>query len=192
VTSLDEAKRAARAGALAARAAAAAASPGADRQAAAHVLEAVAGLRGVATVAGYLPIRNEFDPRQAMLALAGLGFRLCVPVVEGPARPLAFRTWTPDVATERRHFGVEVPATGAPAVPDLLLVPMLAFDRRGHRLGYGGGFYDRTIAALRARGPLHALGLAYAAQEIAAVPDGETDMPLDAIATERGLLRFAA
>ena len=81
-----------------------------------------------------------------MLALSGLGYRLCVPVVEAPRLPLAFRTWTPGAATERGAFGIEVPVEGAPAEPDLLLVPMLAFDARGHRLGYGGGFYDRTIA----------------------------------------------
>lgn len=190
MTSLDEAKKAARAGALAAREAAAAASVGMARQAAGHVLEAVGELRGVRTVAGYLPIRSELDPRPAMLALGGLGFEICVPVVVGPALPLAFRVWTEDAATERGHFGVEVPAGGAPAVPDVLLVPMLAFDRRGHRLGYGGGFYDRTIAALRAGGPVHVIGLAYAAQEIAAVPDSETDMMLDAVVTERGILRF--
>jgi len=91
------------------------------------------------------------------------------------------------VATERGHFGVHVPREGEPAEPEVLLVPLLAFDARGHRLGYGGGFYDRTIAALRARGEVHALGLAYAAQEIAAVSDGETDMRLDAIVTEAGI-----
>ena len=138
------------------------------------------------TVAGYLPIRSEIDPRPAMLALAGLGYRVCVPVIEGRGRPLAFRAWTPGAATERGPFGVEMPVAGELVEPDVLLVPMLAFDARGHRLGYGGGFYDRTIGALRARREVQALGFAYAAQELPAVPDGETDMRLDAIVTEAG------
>ena len=85
-------------------------------------------------------------------------------------------------------FGIEVPVAGEPAEPDLVLVPMLAFDPRGHRLGYGGGFYDRTIAALRARRPLVALGLAYAGQAVPEVPAGGTDMRLDGIVTEAGVL----
>ena len=142
-------------------------------------------------VAGYLPVRSELDPRPAMLALRGLGYRLCVPVVEAPRLPLGFRTWAPGAATERGAFGIEVPVEGAPAEPDLILVPMLAFDARGHRLGYGGGFYDRTIAALRARRPLVALGLAYAGQELPEVPDGDHDMRLDGIVTEAGVLWLA-
>lgn len=186
---LDASKAAARAGALALRAAAAAASPGAARQAAGHLLAEVAHLRGAEVIAGYLPIRSEIDARPAMLALLGLGRRVCVPVVRGSGRPLEFLAWTPEAETVRGAFGVAVPAVGAAMEPDLLLVPMLAFDARGHRLGYGGGFYDRTIAALRARRPLVAWGLAYAAQELPAVPHGETDMRLDAIVTEAGVLR---
>ena len=182
-------KAAARRVALAARAAAHGAAAGAARLAAGHALEAIGQLRAVATVAGYLPIRSEIDPRAAMLALVGLGYRVAVPVIEGPERPLAFRRWSPEAPTERGAFGVEVPIAGAAAVPEVLLVPLVAFDARGHRLGYGGGFYDRTIAGLRARGEIHAFGLAYAAQEIPAVPDAETDMRLDAIVTEAGILR---
>ncbi len=140
-----------------------------------------------AVVAGYLPIRSEIDPRPAMLAVLALGLQVCVPVIEAVAQPLVFHGWTPECATVRGRFGVEVPATGAVVRPDVLLVPMLAFDARGHRLGYGGGFYDRTIAALRAEGRLLALGLAYAAQEMPAVPLGDHDMRLDAIVTERGI-----
>ncbi len=186
---IPESKAAARAAALMARAAAHAAGAGAARLAAGHVLQVISRLRAVGTVAGYLPIRSEIDPRPAMLALAGLGYRVAVPVVEGSGRPLAFRRWTPGVATERGAFGVEVPVAGAPEEPDVLLVPLLAFDPRGHRLGYGGGFYDRTIAALRDRGDVHALGFAYAAQEVPAVPDSATDMRLDGIVTEAGLMR---
>ena len=111
-----------------------------------------------------------------------------MPVIEASARPLAFRTWRPGVATVAGPLGVEVPVEGEPAEPDVLLVPMLAFDGRGHRLGYGGGFYDRTIAGLRARGRVTAFGFAYAAQQVDEVPDGETDMRLDAVITEAGIL----
>ena len=187
MTGLDAKKLAARSAALAARAAAHAAGAGAARMVAGHALEAIGQQRGVAVVAGYLPVRSELDPRPAMLALSGLGYGLCVPVVEAPRLPLGFRTWTPVAATERGAFGIEVPVGGAPAEPDLILVPMLAFDARGHRLGYGGGFYDRTIAALRARRRLLALGLAYAGQELAEVPDGDHDMRLDGIVTEAGV-----
>ncbi len=192
MSSLDHSKTAARAAALIARAALHAAGPGAARLAAGYALEAIATLRGVETVAGYLPIRSELDPRPAMLALAGLGYRICVPVIEAPDRPLAFRSWSAGAATMRGPFGVEIPVAGEPAEPEVLLVPMLAFDARGHRLGYGGGFYDRTIAALRARRRVWALGLAYAAQEVPAVPDGDTDMRLDAIVTEQGIVWLAA
>jgi 5-formyltetrahydrofolate cyclo-ligase len=179
-------KAAARQAAFAVRAAAHAAGAGAARLAAGHVLELVGSLREVRTVAGYLPIRSEIDPLPAMLALVGLGYRIAVPVIEGRGRPLAFRSWTPGVATERGPYGVRVPVTGEPAEPDALLVPLLAFDAAGHRLGYGGGFYDRTIAALRAGRGAVALGLAYVAQEVAEVPRSETDMRLDAIVTEAG------
>ena len=187
MTELDARKRAARSAALAARAAAHAAGAGAPRLVASHALEAIGPLRGVAMVAGYLPVRSEVDPRPAMLALAGLGYGLCVPVVEAAGRPLGFRRWTPGAATEPGAFGIEVPVAGEPVDPDLVLVPMLAFDARGHRLGYGGGFYDRTIAALRARRPLVALGLAYAGQAVPEVPAGKTDMRLDGIVTEDGV-----
>jgi 5-formyltetrahydrofolate cyclo-ligase len=178
----------ARRAALAARAAAHAAGPGAARLAAGHVLEVLGHLRGVDTVAGYLPIRNEIDPRPAMLALAGLGYRVAVPVVEGPGRPLGFRLWSAEASMAQGAFGIEEPVAGEAAEPDVLLVPLLAFDAAGHRLGYGGGFYDRTIAALRVGRGVHALGLAYAAQEVPAVPRGETDMRLDAVVTEAGVL----
>jgi 5-formyltetrahydrofolate cyclo-ligase len=139
-------------------------------------------------VAGYLPIRDEIDPRPALAALAEKGLAICVPVIEGPGLPLRFVRWTPGDPTGIGAFGVEEPTGGAAAEPDLLLVPLLAFDARGHRLGYGGGFYDRTIAALRARRRIVALGFAYAAQRVAAVPDSATDMRLDGIVTEAGVL----
>ncbi len=107
-------------------------------------------MAGVAS--GYLPIRSELDPRPAMAALAALGWRLALPVVTAAEQPLVFRAWTPDAAMVAAGFGLKVPVDGPEVVPALLLVPMLAFDRRGHRLGYGGGFYDRTLAGLHGRG----------------------------------------
>lgn len=186
MSAVADIKATARAVAAGVRAAAHAAHPGAPRRAAGHVLEAVGQAPGVRLVAGYRPIRSELDPGPAMLALAGCGYGLCLPVVVGPAQPLVFRAWTQGDPLEAGAFGVMVPVAGAVVVPDVLLVPMLAFDGRGHRLGYGGGFYDRTIAALRAGGVL-TLGLAYAAQEVARVPDLETDAALDAVVTEEGV-----
>lgn len=184
---LDAAKAGARRSALEARAAAHAAGAGAARMAAGHALELIGGLRGVATVGVYLPVRSEIDSMPAALALAGLGYRLAVPVVVGPGLALEFRSWTAGAPTVAGAFGVPVPDGGAPAVPDVLLVPLLAFDAGGHRLGYGGGFYDRTIAALRAAGAVQALGFAYAAQQVPAVPVGALDVRLDAVVTEAGI-----
>lgn len=159
----------------------------AARWANAHAVEAI-GRLGPATVAGYMPIGDELDPRPAMAALAASGYLVCVPVVEARGRPLAFHLWTPDAATAPGTYRIAVPVAAEAAEPDVLLVPLLAFDRRGHRLGYGGGYYDRTIAALRARRPVVALGFAYAAQEMALVPDAEFDMRLDGIVSEDGYL----
>jgi 5-formyltetrahydrofolate cyclo-ligase len=189
MTDPAEEKRAARAAAMARRAALHAELPGAARQAAGHLLDEVARARHVGTVSAYLPIRDELDPGPAMLALAGLGYRLCVPVIEGHGQPLRFREWRPGIATVRGPFGVAVPAEGEWLVPEVLVVPMLAFDARAYRLGYGGGFYDRTLGALRAEGEVLALGFAYAGQEVPLVPHGPRDQHLDAVVTEAGVLR---
>lgn len=132
---------------------------------------------------GYMPIRCELDPRPAMAALAACG-PVGVPVIAGAGRPLSFHRWTPGCAMVAGTFGALVPADGAEMVPELVIVPLLAFDRGGARLGYGGGFYDRTLDLLRARGPVLAVGLAYAAQEVGRLPVEPTDQPLDAIVTE--------
>ena len=123
-----------------------------------------------------------------MAVLAALGWRLALPVVIGPGRPLAFRAWAPGEPTVPAAFGLEVPAGGAEVAPDLLLVPMLAFDVRGHRLGYGGGFYDRTIAAPARREPGASAPSASPSRRssVPLLPDSETDMRLDAIVTEAG------
>jgi 5-formyltetrahydrofolate cyclo-ligase len=173
------AKAALRQAAVAARAAAHAAGQGA---AAAHLAAVLAPHAG-AVLAGYLPMRSEIDPRPAMAAHRG---PVCVPVVAGRGRPLAFRAWSPGAALVPGTFGAPVPEEGDWLTPAVLIVPLLAFDRAGYRLGYGGGFYDRTLAALRAAGPVAAIGFAFAAQEVPAVPREPTDAPLDLVVTETG------
>ena len=138
---------------------------------------------GGKVLAGYMPMRTEISPLAAMRAHAVTG-PVCVPVIAGRGLPLRFARWTPDAAMVEGAFGAQVPAVPEWLDPDVLIVPLVAFDRRGGRLGYGGGFYDRTLAALRARGPVLAVGLAFAAQEAEALPLEPTDAPLDMIVTE--------
>lgn len=146
-----------------------------------------------ALVSGFWPIHDEFDPRPLMEALAARGHRLCLPVVVAKGRPLAFRVWAPGDPLEHAGFGLSVPRWDAPpAVPDFLLVPLLAFDRRLYRLGYGGGYFDRTIETLRAHSPaVRAVGVGFAAQEVPEVPALAHDQRLDCIVTERELIRIA-
>lgn len=139
-------------------------------------------------IAGYMPIRTELSPLAAMTALAAHN-TLCVPVVRGAGQPLAFHVWTPGAAMVAGAFGAQVPADVIPAIPDTVIVPMVAFDARCARLGYGGGFYDRTLQGLRARAPaLRVVGFAHDAQEVAEVPLEPTDQPLDAVITPTRLL----
>ena len=142
------------------------------------------------TVSGFWPIGDEFDPRPLMEALAARGHQLCLPVVVGKGRALAFRAWAPGDPLERAGFGLSVPAWDAPpAIPRFLIVPLLAFDRRGHRLGYGAGFYDRTIAELKGHTkPAFALGVGFARQEVPELPALAHDQRLDAVATEAYLI----
>lgn len=185
--SLAEAKASARAAAVDRRAEARAAADHAALDA--HLREALAPFSG-ATLAGYLPIRTEADPRRAMAAWSETA-PLCLPVVLGAGKPLEFRSWRPGQALAPGAFGVDVPAAGAILQPDILIVPLLAFDAAGYRLGYGGGFYDRTLAALRAKSQVTAIGLAFAGQKVPACPREPTDAPLDLIVTERGVIRPA-
>ena len=146
------------------------------------------------TVSGYWPIGSEIDARPLMARLSERGHALGLPVVEAPGRPLLFRSWRPGEPLEKAGFGLSEPAADkAPVTPGLLLVPLLGFDRRGFRLGYGGGFYDRTLERLRAAAPATlAVGLAFAAQEVEAVPLEPTDQRLDWIVTEREAIEIAA
>jgi 5-formyltetrahydrofolate cyclo-ligase len=111
---------------------------------------------------------------------------VCVPVIAGPGRPLRFRQWAPGCPMVAGEFGALIPAEGDWLEPEVLIVPLLAWDRHGYRLGYGGGFYDRTLEMLRARRPRRAVGFAFAAQEVPEVPREANDQRLDLIVTETG------
>jgi 5-formyltetrahydrofolate cyclo-ligase len=137
-----------------------------------------------AIVSGYWPISDELDIRPLLAALHESGHPIVLPVTPKRGNPLTFRLWRPGDVLEPEHFGTFRPV-GEERVPDFLLVPLLAFDRRGYRIGYGAGFYDRTLAGLACR---FALGVAFAAQEVDEVPAGPTDIALNAIATETDLI----
>lgn len=138
-----------------------------------------------AIIAGYWPMGEEMDPRPLMLALAARGHALALPITPPRCQPLAFRAWAPGAALRAGPMGTSEPVAGAELRPDILLVPLLAFDRAGRRLGYGGGFYDRTLAALPGA---KAIGIAYAGQEMPEVPAGPQDFRLPLIATEAGVI----
>lgn len=137
-------------------------------------------------IAGYSPIRSEFDPGRLMQALALRGARLALPVIVGRDQPLLFRAWSADATLVRGQLGILEPSADAPAVvPDIMLVPMAAFDHAGHRIGYGAGHYDRTFAQLRQAKAIVAVGLAFSVQQVALVPALPHDVSLDYIVTER-------
>jgi len=147
------------------------------------------GLSG--TVSGFYPYGSEIDCTGLLERLSGAGWVTALPVVLGPARPLEFRPWRPGEPLETGAWSIPVPGeTAGSVVPDVLLVPLLAFDRQGYRLGYGGGFYDRTLGRLRAEKPVLAIGVAFAGQEVEAVPHGDHDQPLDWMLTEQGAFQF--
>ncbi len=180
---LEEIKAAARKDAFARRKAAHAAGQGQAAEILADFLERHPGR----ALSGYMPMRTEIDPLPAMAAHQG---PVGVPVIPGKGQPLKFREWAAESAMVPGEFGALIPAEGAWIDPDILIVPLLAFDAKGYRLGYGGGFYDRTLERLRARKPVIAVGFAYAAQETDEVPIDATDQRLDFIVTELGLRAF--
>lgn len=142
-----------------------------------------------AVVAGYSPIKSEFNPLPLMRRLAADGAKLALPVVVGRGQPLIMRAWDFGHPLARGVWGIRQPLPSAPAVePDILLVPLAAFDRRGHRLGYGAGYYDLTIAKLRAAKPIVAVGVAFAAQEVPEIPQTPRDARLDLVLTEREVI----
>ncbi len=141
-------------------------------------------------VSGFFPYQSEIDTQVILGKLAGEGWTTCLPIVTGKAEPLIFRRWLPGEPLGEGTWGISVPAELSPlVVPDVLLVPMLAFDREGFRLGYGGGFYDRTLEKLRKQKRVVAIGVAYAAQEVDAVARDAHDQPLDYVMTEKEVFR---
>lgn len=142
-------------------------------------------------VAGYWPLGSELDVMPLLRHLHDRGRTVALPVSGPRGTPLVFRSWDPECAMATGRYGIAECGEDRPVVaPAVLLVPMLAFDRAGHRLGYGAGYYDRTLAGLRRFGPVLAIGVAYAGQEVEAVPRGGYDEPLDWIVTEREALRL--
>ncbi len=177
---LTEAKRAARARAKAVRAGF---DPALGERLGAHVLCTCPPPAG-ATVAGFWPIGEEIDIRPLLETLHKRGHPIVLPVTGKRGERLVFRLWRPGDALALEPFGTVRP-NGAVREPDFLLAPLLAFDRAGYRLGYGAGYYDRTLAALP---KAFALGCAYAAQEVPRVPAGPHDVRLDAVATQDGVI----
>src|SRR5690349_11308179 len=168
--------------------------PAAERAAAAAAIAArplpVAVPPG-AIVSGFSPLKSEINPVPLMRAFAEAGAGLALPVVAGRGKPLIMRAWHFGAPLVAGVWGIREPPPEAPEVfPDILIVPMLAFDRTGHRIGYGAGYYDMTIARLRSVKPVIALGIAYAAQEIAEIPVTPRDAPLDLVLTERETIGF--
>lgn len=163
-------------------------TPARDARAVSALLEAVLPLKG-RPLAGYMPILTEVDPLPVMAAMASFG-PVGVPVIQGEGQPLKFRVWTPGCKMVDGPFGAKVPEAGAWLEPEVVIVPLVAFSDEGGRLGYGGGFYDRTLEKLRARGGVTAYGYAFNAQRTAALPQEDTDQKLDGIVTEDGLELF--
>lgn len=148
--------------------------------------------RSAGVIAGYLPIGEEADVTPLLVELDGLGAPLALPVVAGKTLPLLFRRWRPGEPLVAGSFATRHPTANAEIViPDLLLVPLLAFDENGTRLGYGGGYYDRSLAALRAKQAVRAIGIAFAAQHFDEVPNDPLDQRLDGVITEQGYREFA-
>jgi 5-formyltetrahydrofolate cyclo-ligase len=140
-------------------------------------------------VAGFMPMKSEINPLPLLRKLADAGARLALPVVDGRGKPLIMRAWGVGEPLAAGVWGIREPPPTAPQVaPDILIVPLLAFDRAGHRIGYGAGYYDMTIAGLREQKAVVAIGIAFADQEIAAVPATPHDAPLDLVLTEREVI----
>ena len=142
-----------------------------------------------AVVSGFWPMRSEIDPLPLMRQLAARGAKLALPLVQGRGSPLAFRAYAFGDPLRAGTWGILEPLSAAPFVaPDLLIVPLAAFDRGGHRIGYGAGYYDMTLRQLRAQKSIVAIGLGFAVQEISAVPATAHDERLDLVLTERELI----
>ena len=144
-------------------------------------------------VSAYSAMGSEIDPASLVERLAAAGFRTCLPVIRPLGQPLTFRGWRPGEPLVARTWGIREPADEAPEVdPDILLIPLLAFDRHGMRLGYGGGYYDRTLSRLRSLKPITTIGLAFREQEMPEVPCGPNDQRLDWVLTGDGPIKTGA
>lgn len=158
--------------------------------AAQHFFNAVP-LQAGDVVAAYWRIRDELDCQPILVKLMDSNQKVVLPVVVGPEQPLDLRVWEPGASLYESGFGTLAPSELAPrAEPDIVLMPLLGFDARGTRLGYGGGYYDRTLARLSKKPRL--VGLAFAAQELDRIPREPHDVPLDMIVTEAGVRHFGA
>jgi 5-formyltetrahydrofolate cyclo-ligase len=166
--------------------------PAAERARAAEAIAARAFplmLRPGVVVSGFMPMKSEINPLPLLRKLAAAGARLALPVVAGRGQPLIMRAWAFGEPLLEGVWGIRQPPPQAlEALPDIFIVPLLAFDRAGYRIGYGAGYYDMTLAAARARRAVSAVGIAYAAQEVATVPAGPRDEPLNLVLTEREVI----
>jgi len=163
--------------------------PAAERKAAAETLAArpfPVPVPAGAIVSGFFPMKSEINPTPLLRRLADAGAQLALPVIAGRGKPLTMRAWHFGAPLKAGQWGIREPTPEAAEVaPDILLVPLAAFDRAGHRIGYGAGYYDMTIRRLRAQKPVIAIGIAFAAQEIPQVPATERDERLDLVLTEK-------
>jgi 5-formyltetrahydrofolate cyclo-ligase len=188
LTETDQTKAALRAAALALRDA----LPAAERQAATATIAA----RGLpvevtpgAIVSGFMPMKTEINPLQLLRKLADAGAQLALPCIAGRSKPLIMRAWQFGAPLKSGQWGIREPMPDAAEVaPDILIVPLACFDRAGHRIGYGAGYYDMTINALRAKKKVIAIGIGFAVQEIPRVPATERDARLDLVLTEREVI----
>ena len=142
------------------------------------------------TVAGYMPIKSEICPLESMYQCYQDRLQVCVPVVTGKGQPLQFHKWTPYSKMIEGTYGARIPETDCILVPDLIITPMLAYDRRGYRLGYGGGYYDRTLLQLAQKMTILTIGFAFYSQEYDKLPTDAHDQKLNAVVTDQHIEYF--
>ena len=188
---LDAAKAACRRQAMLQRAELANSSPCAANTLAGHAAQLV-GRYGCGVYAGYMPIHSELSPLVLLENLVGLGCDVALPITPRPGQPLGFHRWEIGGLLDDGPYGTkQPPARNNKCIPDVILAPMLAFDEEGWRLGYGGGFYDRTVADLRSfQQRVKLIGIAYEGQKLDKIPVGPFDVPLDAVLSPGGVFEF--
>jgi 5-formyltetrahydrofolate cyclo-ligase len=155
-----------------------------------HLTEYILAQSDCKIVSGYMPIQTEIDPRPTLQSLYDNGRRICLPVIQGRGKPLIFREWEPGCAMIEGDFGALIPRGGDLIVPDLAIIPLVGFDATGARLGYGGGFYDRTLIKLRKEQRIVAVAIAFCGQELEKIPTNQYDQMMDAVVTEEGVRQF--